>query len=772
MERSATHSYGNHRKDTLSVPSVAKIPQRPEGSLRDNTLLVPSTDTSSGHSVGSDKVKPSSNLTTFRHVQHRSSRNKTNLRRCASVDVAELHRDQKKSSKKKSKSKIDKEKLLSKQDEEILSKWLEKEETLFKEIISSKNVDGSLPKRPDSLKLSSVYIFNSKQNKSTVPQNSLNAKPNQKSTVKVTVSAFPSPEYRKSRKEKDEQKSDIKVHKEKPSSQRKTSKKVSTDKQADRMDKVTIDFAKLDEVPSEFSESVEGYRKHGLKHNFPSAPYIKIRPPMRQNIEILGLCIYSIFAFLVFLPMAAVLLVLFPLCFLLKKMSSCCCCCSMNRSCCCCKCGEIVSYSEHYWLQDYQNNPLIVQSILVVECGLDQYQIQNLINARVVVAEDSAGERLYPRFTQKLSHSCCQYMWVEDRNFLIQNHIFTMPRGIESLEDLQDYISEMASKPLSYATPLWEVQILPNFGQHRDTILLFRMHPCMADGISMVKILYKSIADVDSVTTIPPKLAQRSSTDIFKSVFYGPLTFFCKVLCCTNDFNLLHGKYLHQSGKRVLTWSEPVSMSAAIRIKQVTRSTLNEVLVSVASGCIRNYLKFNGIPNPYDMKCIIPVYYGNDLEKPLMANKILLMQVSLPTNTEGTVPRLWQMKKNMDNVRKSSLFSITFDAFRFTNLLLPDSLWHCLWNYFFNCSTCLVSSLPGPEICLRLASKQIKTIFFWFPPVQKVALSISFFTYNDQLQMAISADRSALPNPEVLAKDFIFQVRLSICSILKWLVSC
>ena len=662
-------------------------------------------------------------------------RPKIQLRRCASVDVAELHR--KKKGKKSAKNKLDKDIFL------VISKADQSPGDIFQKdyIQTHSQRSDSVGKRPNSLKLSTDLSASNSKSQSFFPTPTLTAK-RHSSVSKDDKHAYINAVAPA-----------VEVYDRSPNQFAPHSSTL------DRLNKISVDFSSLDEIPPG-----EGYRRHGLKHNFPSSPYLRIKPPAIQHvsIKIFGITIYSIVAFLVFFPMAAILLVLIPLCYFLKTMFKCCwCCCNrgQGQACVCCICGENLSITEKFWIQNDHLNPKVVQSLIIVEYGLSAPQIVNLINTRLVLVTSDLGGRLYPRFSQKVVRTCSDYVWVKDENFFIHDHVFTMPKGIESVVDLQDYISEMGSRPLSFNNALWEVQILTNFGEQQDTVLLLRMHPCLTDGVSLVRVLYKSIADVDSVTTVPPKFAQVSCLDSVKSVLYGPLLFFKNFVCSRSDFNLLHGKHIHLSGKKLVTWSEPFSLSAAIRIKQVTRSTLSEVLMSVAAGSIRSYLQLSGIPHPYDMHCSIPVYVGAD-KSSTFGNHVILLKIPIPTNTEGIVPRLWQMKERMIKVKHSAFFSLTRRLFKRSFHVLPESLWNYMWQSIADSCSCVISCLPGPEIGLRLASKQIKTVFYWYPHVHNIPLTISFFTYGDHVQMAVSADSAVLPNPEILTKDFIYQVNL------------
>lgn len=67
--------------------------------------------------------------------------------------------------------------------------------------------------------------------------------------------------------------------------------------------------------------------------------------------------------------------------------------------------------------------------------------------------------------------------------------------------------------------------------------------------------------------------------------------------------------------------------------------------------------------------------------------------------------------------------------------------------------------MAGPENMLTLDAKVIRSIMYWMPTPDQVPISVSFFTYAEQLRMSVIGDRSVLPNPEFLTKYFVFQLR-------------
>ncbi|XP_069102232.1 uncharacterized protein [Argopecten irradians] len=500
--------------------------------------------------------------------------------------------------------------------------------------------------------------------------------------------------------------------------------------------------------------TLDGYRRHGLTHSFPSAPYTTLKHLSEKSIcsSLLGLFLFLIAGFVLFLPLAAIFIVLFPLCFLLKKLFSCCCCYG-NK----CQCGTHLSRKERAWAENLETSNVVYQCVVIVEYGLTTYKIRELVRNRLIKATDKSGKRLYPKFTRKIMQTFSGPTWIQDESFLINNHVFNMPSSIENMEDLQEYISESSSKPLSMHHPLWEIQVLTDFADQRDTVVLLRIHPCIADGISLVQLLYKAIVDMESITIAMPKFSSRRRfCNAVQAFFSGPLVFLKQYVFKKPDFNMLHGQHIHMTGKQVVAWSAPYSLEQATRISQVTRSTLNDIFLSVTAGCLRNYLQTNGIPNPYDMKALVPVHYHSG-PSPLHLhnNDCLFIPVPIPSNTEGAIPRLWRVKHIMDKIGSIAFFSVTQGALLLSSTILPQRWLYSMWRSLYSKCTCIISDLPGPETTLKIATKQIKSVICWMPPIHQVAVAISFFTYGDQVRMSVMADRSVLPNPEMLTKDFI-----------------
>ncbi|XP_074662626.1 uncharacterized protein LOC141915117 [Tubulanus polymorphus] len=498
---------------------------------------------------------------------------------------------------------------------------------------------------------------------------------------------------------------------------------------------------------------------------YPSAPYKRLEHPADKSLLssfFIGI-FFLVFALALFCPVMGLVVVLLPICVVIRRCFDCCACrCSQNRNHEATCCANIVSNTDTFWLTETPANRMVTQCLITMEQGLDMSRIRDLINARLISAECKSGHKMYPKFSEKIIELTCGYAWVTDPDFNINNHFVAMPKNIQFRRDLEEYISVQATKPLPLNRPLWDVHILTDYGESKDTVLLLRIHPSLTDGVSLVRILLRSVVDDSNLLcNFKTHFASRVLVfNIIRAVIVGPLVFLQKWLFTRTDYNIFHGPRL--SGKKVISWSEPFSMAQATRIKQVTRSTLNDVLMSVAAGTMRTYQQLRGIENPYDLLATLTVDLRSDASSVDMAAKYSLLQIVLPTNTEGAIPRLWELKHRMEDLKNSADPPLLFGAVGILSYLLPECISHMILNSINNHSSCIISNLEGPSIEQTFASREIKEVMFWVPPRDEIGLSISFLTYSDQVRMAVIADRAVLSNPHILTRDFIFQMnRLS-----------
>ena len=223
------------------------------------------------------------------------------------------------------------------------------------------------------------------------------------------------------------------------------------------------------------------------------------------------------------------------------------------------------------------------------------------------------------------------------------------------------------------------------------------------------------------------------------------------------DYNILRANKL--SGEKVVSWSEPFSMEQATRIKLVTRSSMNDVFMCVVAGSLRHFMRTRGVLHPYDMTAAIPVDMRSDGAKVAMGNYYSYVDLLIPTNTEGAIPRLWEIKHQMEDLKSSADAIVLYGMQWILSNVLPECLYQRIFQCIWNKSSCVIANVPGPDIRLQFASCEIRSMVSITPPPADIALSISVITYGDQVRLSVIADRNVMPNPHVITKQFNREVR-------------
>jgi len=135
----------------------------------------------------------------------------------------------------------------------------------------------------------------------------------------------------------------------------------------------------------------------------------------------------------------------------------------------------------------------------------------------------------YTRFTKKLVRQTCGgHAWIVDRRFDLANHVVAAPPSVtQTAVDVRRYVETMFGRRLVWDRPLWEIHVLGSASQE-VTLALVRVHPCMADGMTLVRLLCRRLADVTVETVACHRVAARShygrlafTFNVVRSLFVG-----------------------------------------------------------------------------------------------------------------------------------------------------------------------------------------------------------------------------------------------------------
>ncbi|XP_069678305.1 uncharacterized protein [Periplaneta americana] len=493
-----------------------------------------------------------------------------------------------------------------------------------------------------------------------------------------------------------------------------------------------------------------------------SAPIRRLRHPLEESPlwGVLGSALAGVLALVVGLPVLLVVCILIPFCLLGRWILLFI---FWNRQTSTAAQGggpESVRGNDGRWLGSAWRYS-VIHAVLIFEAGagLDVTQLRHLLLTRVIP--------LYPRLTRRpvplpLSAGHC---WLPDSQFCIDRHVFAGPPLLTTEKQLQDYVGHLLGEGLPNDKPPWELHVLQSVGRHQDTVAVLRVHQSVADGMALVRVLCHSLADcqVLHVPQRPHFGALAFTLNIFRACLVGPLTLLFWLLLTTEDCNVLTQRK-GWTGQVSVTWSAAITLPKVTRIKQVTRSTVNCVLLSALAGAARRLLQGCGVKQPPDMKIVLPVDLRADVTSPRLSSrlgsKMAPVVVGLPVGVEGAVPRLWAMRRNLDSLRTSSDPVVVYVATAALMATVPGKVARKVLSSLTGKATLQFSSLPGPGSTLLVGGHPLKGVYPLLPAQNSLGIAVSVFTYADQAYVAIISDSALGPAASTLLHHLHCQIEL------------
>ncbi|KFM74669.1 putative diacylglycerol O-acyltransferase Rv2484c/MT2557, partial [Stegodyphus mimosarum] len=418
---------------------------------------------------------------------------------------------------------------------------------------------------------------------------------------------------------------------------------------------------------------------------------------------------------------------------------------------------NFVKPPEALWLHDSSFNLHIAHCLFFLDPGLTSSKLRDMVRMRVLNKTTEYGERAFPRFMQKVVPVCSGYCWVDDEEFSLDNHIYDEQKEILSTKDLEEHINDLMNQPLPLSRPLWEIRLIKDFGRCKDTVLIVRIHQAVSDAITLIVILGNYLSDNQQLLRLKSRFGSATFfLNLFRALFVAPLTFLGWLMFKPRDYNFFNRR--HKPQNRVVAWSQNIRFSKVLRIKQVMRCSFNDVFVSAVSGAVRAYFNKSGVRNPPNVTLSIPVDLRHETSNataiPTMGCRFSQVHVRLPSNTEGAIPRLWDVRRRMEELKTSPDTVVMYGAIYCLLPILPEVIAQWIIKTVLRKATVVLANVPGPEEILTLGSKRLRKITFWMSPTPEIPVVFSVISYAGTIQLSVSADKMVVAQPQLLVNEF------------------
>jgi WS/DGAT/MGAT family acyltransferase len=396
---------------------------------------------------------------------------------------------------------------------------------------------------------------------------------------------------------------------------------------------------------------------------------------------------------------------------------------------------------------------------------------------------------LVPRFRQKLAYPPAQTgrpFWIDDPNLNLEYHVrhSALPAP-GSEEQLRRTAARVFSQQLDRSKPLWELWLVQGLTRRRFA-LLTKTHHALVDGVAGVDIatvlfdlkpvpepaepdggwapkpepsaaglLAKGVQDlagapVRAIRRIEravehPDSALRQVTEAVEAVsevgwnFANPAP---KV-----PLNVEIGSY------RRYAWVRS-DLDQFKRIKDTIGGTVNDVVLAVVAGALRDWLRGRGIRTEgLELRAQVPVSIRGKDEHGQLGNRLAAMRAPLPVYISDPVQRLQVVTQAMQGLKQSKQALGAEVISRFNDFAPPTLLAQAARiNFSTRLFNLTVTNVPGPQVPLYVLGRELEDVFpvGFLPPNH--ALFVAIMSYKGGVNFGLLADYDSMEDVDVIAQ--------------------
>jgi diacylglycerol O-acyltransferase / wax synthase len=411
----------------------------------------------------------------------------------------------------------------------------------------------------------------------------------------------------------------------------------------------------------------------------------------------------------------------------------------------------------------------------------------------------------FDRFRQRVVHPKRPFsgpQWQMDPTFDLNAHVHRVALPAPGdYATLQTMISDLMSTPLDYSKPLWQCHFIE--GYEDGTVAMARLHHAIADGIALMYVLL-SMADVTPEASMqhPQRenkesrekrgsrfgllgsLARQASTAVHTAkevtellVQEGVETYNKPSHAVDRavqgaEFTLAAGRLvLRPADPKTLfkgklgvskraAWAIPLSLPEIKAIKNVTGGTVNDVLVSAMSGALRRYMLQRGASvDNVSIRAAMPVNIRPPEKMEELGNQFGLIYPTLPVNIADPLDRLHEVRRRMEELKNTPEAIVAFGILKGIGLSPAEAQTHMV-DMFGSKATVVMTNVPGPQIPLYIAGKELDGLMAWVPQAGRVALGLSIISYNQKVFIGVNSDAGLLPDPDAFIEAFYEEFEL------------
>lgn len=428
-----------------------------------------------------------------------------------------------------------------------------------------------------------------------------------------------------------------------------------------------------------------------------------------------------------------------------------------------------------FWYLEDATTPMQVGSVSLFEVpeeGFDHERLVRLIEQRIAHV---------PRYRQRvrdIPFGLGRPVWVDDELFDLTYHVrrSALPRP-GSMQQLEELVARLMSRPLDRDRPLWEMYLVEGLADGQFAIIT-KTHQAMVDGLGALDLVQVLLDTEPSNATITVARWHPSSepspielmTTTITETLTRPAVAFDAVRSTTNDMTsvvrsvvgVVGGIFETLVNVARSTGENPLnvpvgsqrrfaaadfSLDEVKEVRNAFGATVNDVLLAVAAGGLRDWLLSRGVAVDahHCLRVLVPISTDDDTVSAFL--------VELPTGEADPIVRLQQITYQMRQIKDVDEL-LGADALIEVAGFGPATL-HALGarlglklsHRVFNL---VVTNVPGPQHELFIGGARMTASYPSLPLTTHQALTIALTSYHGRVFVGLTVDRDAIADIDVL----------------------
>jgi len=438
-----------------------------------------------------------------------------------------------------------------------------------------------------------------------------------------------------------------------------------------------------------------------------------------------------------------------------------------------------------------RRTPAEIGTCLILDTSDDPDGLERLATLRArMLAKMHQVPRMRMRY-QRVPFDVHHPAWVDDDRFDIDYHVrqAQLP-GPGTREQLLELLDRLLSSPLDNSRPLWEMYLIEGLEGGLFAILS-KSHHAMVDGMAAVDIgqvildvtpepramgtdvwrpareptalelLVGGVADslrspatvVDSVKSGLGDIRE-TAFDLGRNMA-GVLSAAATVVRppAASPLNV-------EIGEQRRYGTADTSLADYKRIRKAHGGTINDVVLAVIAGALREWLMTRG-ENLYPrstIRAMVPVSMRPDSDATSGGNQVAAFLCDLPVGEPDPVVRLQRVAFEMGQLKASGQALGAQAIVGLTGFAPPtlhaigaraaSGLTRRVWNL-------VVTNVPGPQFPLYAGGSRMLAAYPVVPLAKNQAVSIGLTSYDGGVFYGLNADRDAMPDVDVLSECIV-----------------